>query len=424
MGECKNNGFDLTKAEGRFNAARVILSFANRMPDTASTVCGGLAYLIIGAEPGQVDGTAVIDAADLDNGLIKYLGGDGPRWSPNYVTVHGRDVLVILVEAPRWGDRIHALRRQLEGAQAGTVYVRSQSVSRPANPEELRRLEDRLLRGHQGPEIDGLQVGYTIGAPDHEDWAPEGIARWPRGVVALDFTPGQVDEWVENRRHAIRNYHQAVIDGREKPKTLVAAMLTGPLIDEKAIADHLEACRQHLLNATRRALIKNGLSLLTMTVSTPGRRTLEQVELTLTIDTPFSAFERGHLPKDLKALPAPPEPPNPRPGFASLPFAPFAPSIPRWQPADYHIPNRWLDIGESTITLTIGQLRPEKTVTSTDFHLFLHQRPPGDELTIRWALTSTSTEGVQKGSIRVPVLHPRGIVIQPDQGLPSDSADE
>lgn len=180
--ECKNNGFDLTKAEGRFNAARVILSFANRMPDTASTVCGGLAYLIIGAEPGQVDGTAVIDAADLDTGLIKYLGGDGPRWSPNYVTVHGRDVLVILVEAPRWGDRIHALRRQLEGAQAGTVYVRSQSVSRPANPEELRRLEDRLLRGHQGPEIDGLQVGYTIGAPDHEAGRPKAS---PGGRAAL-----------------------------------------------------------------------------------------------------------------------------------------------------------------------------------------------------------------------------------------------
>lgn len=45
---------DLTKPAGQFKAARAVLSFANRMPDPASTVCEGLAYLIVGAEAGSV----------------------------------------------------------------------------------------------------------------------------------------------------------------------------------------------------------------------------------------------------------------------------------------------------------------------------------------------------------------------------------
>jgi hypothetical protein len=101
---------DLTMAPGAFNTARTILGFANRMPDTAAAVCEGLAYMIIGAQPGKVAGTIVIDGANLEQALIKYLGGDGPVWSPHYVTAQGRDVLVIVVEAPKWGDDIHALR--------------------------------------------------------------------------------------------------------------------------------------------------------------------------------------------------------------------------------------------------------------------------------------------------------------------------
>lgn len=423
--ECKNNDFDLTKAEGRFNLARVILSFANRIPDTASTVCGGLAYVIIGAEPGKVDGTKLIDGADLDNWLIKYLGGDGPVWSPTYVKHGDKNVLVIVVEAPKWGDRMHSLRQQLGGAQPGTIYVRSQSVSRQANPDELRLLEERLLRGQAAPEIDGLQVGYTIGPPDDRDWSPEDIARWPRAVLILDFTPEQVDEWIEERRAAIRDHHQAVIDAWERPKSVMAAMLTQPSINEKAIEEHLEDCRHKLFDASRRALIAEGLSLLKMSVTNPGKRTFEHVELTLTIDTPFSAFEQGHLPKQLDTLPAPPQPAKPTLiGYSGLAAAPFTP--PTYITATgHHIPNQWLHIAESTVELKVGQLRPEKTRTSTDFHLFLHQRPPGEELTVGWTVTSTSTEGVQRGSIQVPVLAPpHAILVAPTKDLPTDSAAE
>lgn len=170
---------DLTRPPGQFKAARAILSFANRMPDTASTVCQGLAYLIVGAEAGGVAGTAVIDAAVLEQALIKYLGGDGPVWSPTYVTVQGHEVLVIVVEAPRWGDPIHTLRRTYETLHDGTVFFRSQAISRPANSAEHRLLEQRARRGEQSPELDGLQVGFEISKPG--------------GIIVIDPTPEQVD---------------------------------------------------------------------------------------------------------------------------------------------------------------------------------------------------------------------------------------
>jgi len=85
-----------------------------REPDArhGSPNCEGLAHIVVGAEPGNVAGTKVIDAADLDKGLIKIPRlqrapcGHLPRrgWT---------NVLVIVVEPRKWGDRTHTLRANL-----------------------------------------------------------------------------------------------------------------------------------------------------------------------------------------------------------------------------------------------------------------------------------------------------------------------
>jgi hypothetical protein len=75
---------------------------------------------------------------------------------------------------------------------------------------------------------------------------------------------------VEQRRLAIRAYHQAVIAGIDKPKGLAAAQFIPPSIDEEAIEEHLEQCRQSLLGVSRRLLIEGRPSLITMIVTNPG----------------------------------------------------------------------------------------------------------------------------------------------------------
>ncbi len=404
--ECKSD-LDLTQPHGRFKTARAILSFANRMPDAASKICGGLAFVIIGAEPGNLTGTKSIDAADLDKGLIKYLGGDGPEWSPTYVRVHGKNVLVIVVEAPRWGDRIHTLRRQFDGPPAGAIFIRSQSESRQANPEEFRLLEHRLLRGRQGPELEGLLVGFTIGVPN--------------AIVVLDPTTQQVDDWVEERRTTILAWHRAAIAAMDEPKATLAASLFRPRSDAQEIEQHLEICRKQLLDATRRILIDGGFSLLAMTVTSPHAFTLENVELILTIDNPHSAFRERYAPEELESLPPVPKPRRNRSaadfGVATRPPVSF---YQRGPMPELRIPDSRIDIDDSSITLDFGRVRPGKPVTSTHFHLFLHERPTDTYLTIGWTLTSTSAPGVQRGTAEVPILQSQAVFIPPNEGVPKN----
>lgn len=404
--ECKSD-LDLTKHEGRYKVARAVLSFSNRMPDAAEKTCGGLAYVIVGAEPGNAPGTDEIDAADLDKGLTLYLGTDGPVWSPTYVDINSNKVLVIVIEAPKWGDRMHTLRKQGD-APKGTIFVRTQSNSRPADDAEVRMLEERLLRGQQTPHLNGLQVGYKIDPPTIP------------AVFVIDPTDDQINEWIDERRTAIEDWHAKVIGSYDQPTGPFGGGFgsSRPRIDTKKIEQYLQICQQRLFDATRHALVKAGASVITMTVTTPGSRVLEDVEMTLTINAAYSAFETGEPPSTLKALPKPPEPPEPprRPGFFDIP------SLTRPFPAPFNMPalniDRGIDIEDGSITLTIGRLRPEKPVFSSQFHLFLHERPADGQIKIDWTLSSTSTDGTQKGTISVPVNPQQRVFLRTRGGIP------
>lgn len=417
--ECKSD-LDLAKPEGRYKVARAVLGFANRMPDTAANTCGGLAYLLIGAEPGKVSGTQVIDTSNLEHGLTNYLGGDGPVWTPLYLQLDGKHVLVVTVEPPKWGDRMATLRKQGNGLPAGTVFVRAQSNTRPANDDEIKMLEDRHLRGHQAPEISGLEVGYKF------------TSTTPTPLLVFDPTEEAVENWIQQRREAISAWHQAAIDAIETPpKSLAASVLfRRPTIDAEAIERHLDLCRQRLFDAARQAMVAHKLGLLQVTARNPGRRTLDHVELTLTLDTPFSAFPEGRAEK-LKPLPKPPAPPKQKDssllagyfgsaigdsaGLARIAGGRLGPTFPT-----PYMPVLGFDVEGNSITLDLYQIRPEKTGASTDFHLFLHQRPDADTVPIAWTLTSTSTEGVQRGTIQVPTLARPDVLLPPTDGLPDE----
>ncbi len=399
---------DLTKPLGAFKAARAILSFANRMPNTAATICEGLSYLIVGAEAGSSAGTPALDAADLEQALIKYLGSDGPVWSPTHVTVQGKNVLVIVIEPPGWGDPPHTLRQTYNNNIEGTIYVRSQAISRPANAEEVRLLGQRLLRGQQTPELDGLRVGFTLSRPE--------------AVIALDPTPEQVDEWIEARREALVAHQRAVVAAMEEPRGASVGALLRPSVDEQAIDEHIALCRERLFGATLRELLEGDFGQLTMNVINPHPRTLEAVELTLKIEAPHSAFEKDDVPDELQDLPVAPKPKRPFNWAERLspPYVGWAARSVLSQ-SSLRAGDPWIDVEPDAITLQIGQVRPEKVVPSTTFHLFLLQRPPDNQLTVQWTLTSPSADGVQRGTTSLPVLPTQRVFLPPDHGLPDET---
>jgi len=151
---------DMSTKDGAFAVARVVLGLANRLPDRASITCGGLGYVVVGAEPGRVSGVVSTDPASLDQLIEPYLGAmEGPRWSPVYLPVMNATVLVVTVEAPRAGDRIFPLRREFAGARGGTVFVRKNGRTIPADSGDLDALQDRLIAAGSAAEIAGIDIG-------------------------------------------------------------------------------------------------------------------------------------------------------------------------------------------------------------------------------------------------------------------------
>jgi len=139
---------------------------ANRRPSTAAQRAGGYGYILVGVEPGTVQGVLPVDFEKLV-GQVKAHVSDGVRWSPEYVPVDGVQVLVVIVDPPHPGDRIHHLRKQLDNHQAGTIFVRHAGRTDPATPADLEMLEGRLLDRTPSLQMTATPIPASIEAtPD------------------------------------------------------------------------------------------------------------------------------------------------------------------------------------------------------------------------------------------------------------------
>lgn len=94
-------------------------------------------------------GVNELDPADLTQAIQPYLGHWGPAWTRAYVRDSAASVLAIIVNAPRQGDRIFALEKELTVTGrtylAGTIFVRHHGQTIQADPGDIRALEERLL---------------------------------------------------------------------------------------------------------------------------------------------------------------------------------------------------------------------------------------------------------------------------------------
>lgn len=173
---------DLATSAGQGHIARTVIGLANRQPAAAAQWAGGYGYLLIGVEPGSVAGVTPVDPEILV-GQIGAAVGDALRWTPEYVTVDGAQVLVVVVDPPRPGDPIYCMRKTLERMQAGTVYVRHTGRTDPATPADLEMLQARLL-----DRLPGLQLALEA--------MPMAIETSPSILEAAEH-------WVKKRRPAL-----------------------------------------------------------------------------------------------------------------------------------------------------------------------------------------------------------------------------
>jgi hypothetical protein len=318
-------GLDLGAPSDRFSVSKQILGFGNRHPERAQLNAGGCSYVVLGAEPGRLAGQASMDPADLEAGLGPYIGQVGPVWTPIWVSVDGTDVLVILVEPPGWGNRIHTLKKGYENFRPGHVFIRRSGSTHVANPAEIEMLETRLLTRPANPLLIELLV---VGEPP----------------VTLDVSDEAVQEWLdaerkrllepllahEERRRRRRAETKGIsgdnlgplgvnLEGVGLAASRVAAI--GQLADtlgtigttqpEKrtpeeyrdSVEAYLAECQRVLAEAVLGRIVDNDAALLGLAVRNPSDRNLPSVKVEVEFNGPVLSFDED---PEVEELPPPP----------------------------------------------------------------------------------------------------------------------
>lgn len=192
---------DLAEKRWQAEMGRQLLGMANRDPDVASRVLGGCGYILLGVSPGDLPGTQVHDAAKIDSWISAYTGQlpHAPEWSPTFVEVHGKHILVLTVEPPRHGHPAWPCRKEYSpdprtsrpdtgpSLREGAIYVRHKASTREATAADIEMLSRRAASGVQR-RIGGVSLLLAPGSR----------------AVAPDLRPESVLAWADREREALK----------------------------------------------------------------------------------------------------------------------------------------------------------------------------------------------------------------------------
>lgn len=403
-------GLDLTSAEGRFEVAKHILGFANRDPDRARLHAGGRGFVVLGAEPGNLQGQPAMDPADIVNGLRRYIADDGPAWTPTWVSIDAVNVLVLEVEPPAWGDSIHSLRRTLGGHREGEIFVRRPGETVPRSPEELRMLERRLLG--RTPQPLAVEVAAVGAGPVPLECDEQAIANWvnaERQRMLAPLADGEVrttaskapdDELAEAAERTL-----AELVGGLNVRSLFTSKPEPRSPDEyrAQVESYLAACAELLLGAAIESYTNGQPRPLVLALTNPADRPLRSVLLEVTFEGPVMSFDDD---PDFEGLPSPPRKWGP---IEAAPLSGMAPDfLARSNLAGLHslriprVPPGFSTRNHGSTTITYGpvDLRARRTVELPGVLVVVSARA-GDAIEGEWTATSTDVHGVASGTVRV-----------------------
>lgn len=248
------SSLDLSTKEGKFTVAKAVLGFANRSVEDARLNCGGVAYMVVGVEPGAAAGIPAIDHADLTPGIKTYAAT--PRFTPRTIRFEGVEVLVVVVEPPEPGDSQHTLQKQYDKFHAGTVFHRGAARTAPAGTKEVEMLERRLLQGAQRSELELVLTAaaeplmrLSVERSQLEDW----LRRHETYVRANSGRPPAAPPRRPNPRNPMEIGQFAALD---------SVQLFGRYVNpedsaefDRRVADYLATLRGRLLDHVLRQIV-------------------------------------------------------------------------------------------------------------------------------------------------------------------------
>jgi len=299
------SSLDMSSAAGKFAVSKAILGFANRAVDHAHLACEGLAYMLVGVNPGAAQGIATPDHANLAQGIKTYVPRIA-RWTPWYVEFRGVTVLVIVIEAPKRGQRIATLQQEYSNSdsdrskkktfRAGTIFHRAEAHTEPAGPKEVEMLEERLLQGVREPDLE-LNLEVLESKP----------------LVRLDVGPDAIERWIEAREAHARQVTKPDPPGYEPTSGLHKMMGLYVSPEEKAefeerVIDHLAECRGQVVNHAVHQLTRSTKNKVAFIVTNPTKRPIKDVQLLVRLLAPDLFVCAGYSrPANVPDLPAWPD---------------------------------------------------------------------------------------------------------------------
>ncbi|MDE0602013.1 MAG: hypothetical protein OXI56_09520 [bacterium] len=375
---------DLNDQRARFRLSKHILGMANRPPEVAQRNCEGYGYIFIGVEKGSFPGAPQFDPAQLHDWINPYIGATGPAWRPRDLRDGNVVGLVVEVDPPRSGDRIHTLRRGFDNIHRGMIFVRKNGKTHPAEPDDIEILEQRA-RGTR------LDIRFLLVGADRISWFDR--------VALEDAVAGISDHERSSQLARARNYDRqpsafdlyglaaAQFVGRER-----RSLDTFESQVDRWCAEWKECAPQHWFQKYAEA--GHGVYVLELTNLTDENFSSVQVRLQAR-DIQIV----DHVPSTPVRLPEKPTPFGRDFGLSDFLGNDWDPLLFReYHHSDYPATIRVTHgNGNAELVWEVGHLRPEETIASEQICILVDIPKPSKKVRLLWTATSTSVNGVTRG---------------------------
>ena len=361
--------------------SKCIAGFANRDPIVSKRWAGGCSYLVIGAEPGNVGGVTPVDNAILHAGISRFVR-QTVRWSPQYIKQEGKQVLVITVESPEFGDQIVAMltsyqsnERGASVCREGDVFIRRHGRTDLAGQQDYDMLVRRFAASGERASDIGVQVLNDVAA------------------VPVACDSHVITTWRQREERArLEPLEQGTQDGRGSP-LLLNFENRSPEEYRRQVASYLTKMASVFPSIARAGALLDRDPSMQLVVINETEHNFTGVRVEVTIEGDVWAYRSAE-----DAQPEMPTPPREwRSGpWITMPSIQSMPTVDIWGP---HIDNS----GSSSIEFPDVDIRPGERVTLDPIHLVCDVKLAGAMLTAKWTATSSSASGVARGDFPIKV---------------------
>ncbi|MEV7897829.1 AlbA family DNA-binding domain-containing protein [Streptomyces cyaneofuscatus] len=371
--------YSLPEKQTKATLARHIIAMANRSVAKSSQAAKGCGYILVGVEPGEITGVTTIDLADLESGIRSYLGPHGPEWVPSYVTIEGKEVLVISVDPPKIGDPIHTLYKDFDKYYAGMIFVRRTAQTALAGPGEVLSLTQR--------------------AQASED----------RQSLAVEVTGKQIEvplwTWLEETLETMLEQQREAVESGKVRKNRTAQGMLLPSLDYRSDDDYAREAEQYLsdyhdylTNIAKQTYTQKRFGELQLILRNPQERSYQQVRVEVEVPEGMSALmgdDYGDKEFDAPRRPTPLGQENSI-AHGGIISANFLPNM-------RNQPDVFMRVERNKILCDVASLRAEETLSLPVAHLMSTSIWTTSTVTASWSITAVNAVGRTRGDLEIVI---------------------